>query len=104
MGEAEMIQQDEETAILEAICEAYVEPVRQGRQLQFRCRICETMLVTQDAAVTHIEEQHEDEVKAFSEELRQESFATDASGFLGQDLQELFMAAAAMEEPPKLNR
>merc|ERR1712066_336181 len=83
--EAELLQQEEEddfAAIVEAVCEANIEPIRQGRKLQFRCTICGTTLASQDAAATHIVEKHEDEIRSLSTEMREDDFAT-GGGFLG---------------------
>lgn len=62
--------------VLEAFCEMAITPVRHGSRLQFCCQLCSKMFDTQEAAVAHIEAEHEEELSAVMEEMyAQESMA-----------------------------
>lgn len=103
--EAASKQEEEEyRELLEAFCDMHVAPVRQGRRLQFRCQLCREMLESQEAAIKHMEEAHEEEMQALLEEDVPPPFRMGAGlgadlglgpgVFGGGGLEELFMAAS----------
>lgn len=84
-------EEGEYREVLEAMCEMSITPVRRGRQLHFRCDLCEALLETQAEAAAHIEREHEEEIRAIMEEAAREGGGPGPFGAGG--LEELFMAA-----------
>mmetsp|Transcript_104059 Transcript_104059/g.269395 ORF Transcript_104059/g.269395 Transcript_104059/m.269395 type:complete len:368 (-) Transcript_104059:227-1330(-) len=87
-------EEDEQQQMLEAICEMSLTPIRQGSRLRVRCNLCNAVLPSHEAGVSHIQERHGDEIEAMMEEMAMpdDMLGGGMFGGGGGDLEELLMA------------
>lgn len=97
-AEASREEGDEEADFFEAFCESHLQPVREGRRMQFRCDICEAVLKSELEASAHMAEKHNEMFQEIAEDFRNIDRDGPSASAMGGGLSHDMMGAMFFEE------